>query len=159
MSSQEPHHLYPLIDTFHLSQVHSHKCLACKHEGDAPCSKFFHSLPDEILPLLSFPRLLTNSSVWLTQSYFLSLPFESGSCILGYLRELVHAFSTIGGYDLHIWEFLSVSPQLMIPGFPWLMCTIYTSCPAHLRDASPISSSNSFLHRGEYFPAYCPLNV
>lgn len=63
MSSQEPHHLYPLIDTFHLSQVHSHKCLACKHEGDAPCSKFFHSLPDEILPLLSSPRLLTNSSV------------------------------------------------------------------------------------------------
>lgn len=81
MSFQEPHHLHPFIDTFHLSQVHSHKYLACKHEGDAPCSKFSHSLPDEILPPLYSPRLLTNSSVWLTQSYFLLLPFESGSCI------------------------------------------------------------------------------
>lgn len=50
------------------------------------------SLPDEILPPLSSPRLLTNSSVWLPQSYFLSLPFESGSCFLQYLRELMNAF-------------------------------------------------------------------
>lgn len=50
------------------------------------------SLPDEILPPLSSPRLLTNSSVWLPQSYFLSLPFESGSCFLQYLRELINAF-------------------------------------------------------------------
>lgn len=50
------------------------------------------SLPDEILPPLSSPRLLTNSSVWLPQSYFLSLPFESSSCFLQYLRELMNAF-------------------------------------------------------------------